>query len=164
MRAGLPIALLLVAASPPPRTLDPQGLGPVRIGMTVAAAEHALGARLRVDASPVADGECSSAVRRDGRDKQITYMVEGGRITRIDIDTAQVRTAKGVGLGSTIAQVRKAYGATFRSHPNPYTELPDLEVRTPGSRFGLIFETDHGRVITMRSGKYPSVAYSEHCS
>ena len=159
MRAGLPIALLLVAASPPPRVLEPHGLGPVRIGMTIAAAEHALGARLDVDG-----GECSGAVRRDGRDKQIIYMVEGGRITRIDINTPLVRTARGVGLGSTIAQVRKAYGATFRSHPNLYTALPDLEVRRPGSRFGLIFETDHGRVIAMRGGKYPSVAYSEFCS
>jgi hypothetical protein len=162
IRGAALAALALVAAAPAPRVLEPQGLGPVRIGMTVAAAERALGARLR-PSDPTSDKNCSYFERRDRREKGVVYMVEHGRISRIDISEAGIRTARGIGVGSTIAQISKAYGRTISSHPNTYGGEPEFELILSGHRFGLDFETENGRVSAMRGGRYPSVGYVEGC-
>jgi hypothetical protein len=162
IRGGALAALALVAAAPAPRILEPQGLGPVRVGMTVAAAERALGARLRPN--DVEGGEtCAYYGRRDHRDKGVADMVEDGRVSRIDISEPGIRTARGIGVGSTLAQVRKAYRGAIASHPNTYDDEPEFEVSLPGHRFGLDFLTEHGRVTAMRGGRYPSVGYVEGC-
>ena len=162
IRGGAIVALALVAAAPAPPVLDPQGLGPVRIGMTVAAAERALGTRLRPSDSDGGD-DCSYFERRDHREKGVAYMVERGRISRIDISEPGVRTAHGIGVGSTVAQIRKAYGHTVTSHPNAYDDEPEFELSLPGHRFGLDFLTKRGRVTAMRAGSYPAVGYIEGC-
>jgi hypothetical protein len=163
IRVGALAAMTLVAAAPAPRVLDPEGLGRVRIGMTVAAAERALGARLRLNDSESASEACVYAQRRDRRDKGVAYMVEGGRVSRIDISESGIRTARGIGIGSTIAQIRKAYGRAIMSHPNTYTDQPEFELSLPGHRFGLVFLTEHGSVTAMRGGSYPAVGYVEGC-
>ena len=160
--ALLIFAPALFAAAPAPRVLTSQGFGGVRVGMTRVQAERAIASPLRIDYPDTDNRSCGMAARRDGRDKSISYMIEGGRVTRIDINGPTIRTARGVGVGSTIAQLRKAYGQRLKSHPNQYTDQPDFHVKGPRG-FGLIFETDDGRVVTMRGGRYPSVAYIESC-
>jgi hypothetical protein len=89
-------------------------------------------------------------------------MIEDGRVSRVSTAERAIRTARGVRVGSTIAQVRNAYGKALRSNPNPYSDQPDLEIKGPRG-FGMIFETDGRRVLTMRGGRYPSVGYIESC-
>ena len=162
MRVGILLALALVGAAPDARVLKPKSFGPVRVGMTRAQTERALAARLLVDYPDEDSQACGMARRRDGRDKAIHYMIENGRVARIDVDDPKVTTARGVGIGSTVAQVRRAYGKALRSQLNQYSEQPDLEIKGPRG-FGIIFETDGQRVLTMRGGRYPAVAYVESC-
>jgi hypothetical protein len=152
---------LLLAAAPAPRTLGPQGLGPVRVGMTLAAAQRVLGTKFKVDYIEDEKG-CGIAVRRDGRDKGVLYMIDKGRVVRVDIDTPAIRTAQGVGVGSTAAQVRRAY-PRLRTSPHAYTDGQYFEVKRPRG-FGLVFEIEKGKVTTMRGGAYPAVGYVEGCA
>ena len=77
-------------------TLTAQGLAPVRLGMTIAAAERALHAKLgRLSRSshgfstePQSVEICWFWQRRDGQRPDIAYMAERGRIVRIDIVAA----------------------------------------------------------------------------
>jgi len=163
MRPLLPALLLLLAAAPAPRTLGPQGYGPVRVGMPVAAAERALGAKLAVVWFDEHDRACGYARRRDGRERDVAYMVEKGRISRVDIEAPRVRTAAGIGIGSAAAQVRKAYGRAIRVSPNAYSDGRYFTVRGPAGH-GLVFEIEGGKVAAMRGGRFPSVSYIEGCA
>src|SRR5262249_4311062 len=89
--------------------------GPVRLDMSLAEAERALGATL----APVTgdrDEACWFAGRADGADPGIAYMVAAGRIVRIDIGTPlngptpSITTAAGIGIGATLTEVRRRYG------------------------------------------------------
>jgi hypothetical protein len=149
------------------------GLEPVRIGMTLKQAESALGAKLRLAKPNDSDSKaCDLADRRDGRDGNVSYMVENGRITRIDIieldrrggSSMRVSTETGVGIGATELAVRRAYGRSLVVTPHPYDDTGHyLEIYGPGRKRALIFETANGRVTSFRAGRRTSVEYIELC-
>ena len=153
--------------------LTMSGLGPVKIGMTVKQAEAALEARLRmVEPNDTDSQACQYAEREDGRDRNVSYMIEGGQITRIDIvaldrgagHSMLVRTVAGIGIGATERAVRRAYGGSLVVKPHPYDDAAHyLEVYGPGRKRALIFESGDGRVTSLRAGKRASVEYIEGC-
>jgi hypothetical protein len=153
------------AGAPAPLTED--GLGPVHIGMTAPEAEHALGARLKID---YPNGpSCGGGRRADGRDPDISYLFDNGRLARIDIDPPDAShalhmTAAGIHAGSTEADVKKAYRRVI-TEPHPYTAPLGhyLRVYTRGKAAGFIFETDGKRVVEFRAGVYPALGYIEGC-
>jgi hypothetical protein len=93
-------------------------------------------------------------------------MVVGGRLVRIDTDDPRYRTRSGARVGMSEREVRALYGAQLRVEPHPYT-APDghyLVYRARSEPFGLIFETDRGRVISFRVGYWENVQWIEGCS
>ena len=167
--------LLVSAAAPPPKILRMDGIGPVRIGMTVQQAERALHARMKLD-SPYQDradwDECAYAERIDGKQPEIGYMVAHNRITRIEIGQvdgkpdSSITTEKGIGLNATRAAVRRAYGRALRETPNIYMDAKDsnLVAYGPGRKTMLLFETAEGRVTSFRVGYRADVELAEGCS
>lgn len=158
-----------VAPSAP--VLSVEGLGPVRIGMTVEQAEQALGAALRPrerSDSPA----CWMTSRLDGRAPDIAYMVAHGQIRRIDVLTGRfpasaVRSEQGIGIGDTEQAARRAYGSSMIVMPHKYTGADGghyLILTMPGGRSGMIFETFDGRVTQVRAGLRPELDYVEGCS
>jgi hypothetical protein len=151
------------AAAIPMLTVD--GMEGVRIGMTVEEAEKVTGP-LTV-AYPNDDEGCGEAVPASWI-PGVALMVEGRRIVRIDIFRARPPTSSdaGVTIGSTIADVRRAYGKRLTIRPYPYRndERRYLVVRglKPGRE--IIFETLHGRVDSFRAGRTKQVEYIEGCS
>lgn len=170
------VSLALVSLAAPSWSAEAEilsafGLGPVRIGMSVPEAEKALGAALEVET--IQDGDaCGYARRKDERDANIAYMVEDGRITRIDVSRPRqagahqrpVVTEAGVGLQSTEEEVRKAYGPRLKAQPNKYDDRErDLTVDEPDRKRAIVFETLNGGIGAFRAGVYPSVGYIEGC-
>jgi len=159
-------------AAPSPTTLTATGLGAVRLGMSVAAAEQALGAKL----APMSAGQeaaCWQTRRADGASPQVFYMVENGVLTRIDIDRRtepavpgpEFKTAAGIGIGATEPDVIAAYGAGTEILPHKYDENGHtLMVNGPDAKSALLFETSDGKVTTFRAGLHPAVDYVEGCS
>src|SRR5262245_53443820 len=169
--AMLPVAALAQAVS-----FD--GWGPVRLGMTVAAAERALKARLK-PMDKEATRDCWVTQRRDGKQRGVQYAVQNGRIARIDIytqdgETPRVKDTRGLGIGSTEADIRRAYGEVAVL-PAPYwdeeaaraaaetraklgimvaTEPPHYWIRvdSPDLKHGIIFETRDGKVLSFWTG------------
>jgi hypothetical protein len=164
------------AAAPTPagNALTLQGIGPVQLGMGVQEAERALQTRLR-PMSPEESDACWQTQRADGQQPHIWYMVEEGRITRMDIGdtvgvsdanpTITVKTAEGIGIGAKESDVLAAYGPATKVMPHKYDEKGHyLVVDSPDAKSALVFETSDGIVTTFRTGFHPSVDYVEGCA
>ena len=107
-------AALLVAAAPPATSgragwrITPDGLGPVRIGMSRAEVTRVVGAPLRGD--EITEGCIEMQPARGWRG--IYFMFEEGRLTRISMSGAEsgIATPRGIRVGASEAEVRRAYG------------------------------------------------------
>ncbi len=92
-------------------------------------------------------------------------MIEEGHLVRVDVNEAGIATERGIGVGDTEDQVKKAYGA-LRIEPSKYTGDEGgryLTIRDRDQRYGIRFETEKGKVTTFYAGKYEAVQYVEGC-
>ena len=160
-------ATFLIPAMVAAQQLGFDGISPVNAGMTVRQAEHALHARLTMESPPDSDSSACAIFDVEGRDLPFSYMVEHGRVTRADLGgegaKSSIKTANGIGLGSTIAQIKRAYGRRGTWHPNTYTDEPVFEIKSTNGRSAILFETERGRVIRIHAGRLPSAEYIEGC-
>ncbi len=152
------------------------GIGPVRVGMTVAEAERAAGVTFRLQDPPGRDVSCYYMVPNRGV-RGLAFMVilpqagrpdrQQGRIARVDIaSNSPVLTISGAGIGDFEARIRTLYPG-IQSSPHAYignwrylTLVPQNEV---DRAYRLVFETDGRRVRSFRAGKLPEVDYPEGC-
>lgn len=135
---------------PPTDSLDPSdrlrldGLGPVRVGMTVAQASAAAGQPLE----PRAGGACERVVPASGR-PDASFLLRGGRVVRVDVSgDSDVRTLSGVGIGTPVDEVRRRYGARIVDEP----DARRLRFVGDDQRFSVVFELEAGRVRAVRAG------------
>ncbi len=158
-----------VTEAPPPApgaaswTVTPEGAGPVRVGMPLAEAAGALGAT--PDTAAVA-GRCDY-LRPAGGPSGVKVMVNEGSVARVEVDSGEVRTEEGAGIGDTEARVRALYAGRVTEMPHKYTSGRYLVV-TPqapaDSADRLVFETDGAAVTRYRAGRLPEVEWVEGCS
>src|SRR6185503_18604183 len=116
---------LAVAASAPGQVsgespqgwrLTPAGLGPVRTGMTRAQVEGVLG-------EPVTGDELTEGCIEEAAAGMagVYFMFEQDRLTRISLGSlSRFTTPRNIGVGTTEAQVREAYGRGLESEPHHY--------------------------------------------
>lgn len=147
-------------------TLEVDRYGPVAVGMTPKQASAALGVSLVPIGPPELDEEaaaCHYEFPRGDR-SHLGFMVERGMITRIDVFSRRVASTGGIRVGDDEKAVQRAFAGKVREEPHPYLENMGkylvVESR-PGHAF--IFETEHGRITSFRSGKLESVRYIEGC-
>jgi hypothetical protein len=136
-------------------------LGSVRIGMTEAEVRRAAPGDL-ADANRFTS-ECY--VLAVPRDPGVAFMIERGRVTRIEITDAHHRTLSGVRVGDTESDAQAAYGNQLEVTPHKYeSNWHYLTLRSRDRRYALVMETDGKRITRMRTGVVPSVEYVEGCS
>ncbi len=149
-------------AAAPPWVLTPDGAGPLRIGMGERAAARALGvARLKHD---IEEKGCFEA--QAGRQRGVGLMFENGRLTVVSVYApSPVKTAKGIGVGATEAEVRAAYPG-LKAAPQAYDARPALDMTwlAPGGARGFKFTTTpKRRVAGVQAGEARSLGYMEGC-
>ena len=141
--------------------MRPDGIGPLRVGVTLAEVTRSLGEPLSV-----VNEECDH-VNPTRMPEGILLMIIEDTLVRVQIDSAGVRTVEGAQVGDSESRILELYGARARIEPHKYT-YPDghyVVVTPPGDTLHrIIFETLKGRVTTYRSGRVPAVQYVEGCS
>ena len=144
-------------------TVSETGFGPIVVGMTPLEAKAASGDKLQLPERLDAAG-CDFV--SDPGLEGLTFMIENGRVVRVDVRTRGIRTAEGAAVGDPEARIQELYAGRVTVSPHKYTDGHYLTVTArdaaPGS-VQLIFETD-GQVVTrFRGGLLPQVAYVEGC-
>jgi hypothetical protein len=147
-----------------PWTIRSDGVGAVTFGMSLAEARAALGESL---SGVPSDGSCGFVVP-PGAPAGVRFMVEQGKVVRVDVDSSGVRTQAGTEVGMSEGDVRGRYVAGLRVQPHKYDPKGrDLVVQGTApadSARRLIFETDGERVVRYRAGITPAVEYVEGCA
>lgn len=156
------------AASPArmvgPMDLTEHGIGPVRVGMTLAEVARATSSGIHLVGTD--STECSYLNWRDGP-PGVLIMAEGGRVVRVDVRNPAIATPEGIKIGSTEADVQQRYAGHVEVLPHKYADGHYFVVtpRNPvDSDLRMVFETDGRKVETFRGGRVPQVQYVEGCS
>jgi hypothetical protein len=145
-------------------TVADTGFGPITIGMTPEQANAAVGGALQLPQSTTMDG-CDYATHR-GVDS-LLFMVEQGKIVRVEVRRHDIQTAAGARIGDSEARIEQLYPGRVRVSPHKYTAghyLTVVPADTGAHRYRLIFETDGAVVTKFRGGAVPQVEYVEGCS
>lgn len=153
------------------------GLGPVKFGMTIQEAANA--AKVSFVVSPLSQStvcqyylpenfDAEKAVRTGPIDG-IGLMVVNDQVIRIDIwPGSPIKTLSGVGIGSTLEEVKAAYDGSLEVSEHPYSDgrFLTLDSEASGTNlYSLVFETDKsGQVVQFRTGQVPAVTWTEGCS
>lgn len=158
-------------------TLTPDGLGPLRIGMTRAEVEAAMGPDANPGAVGGPDPEACDEFRPANAPAGVLVMIERDSLTRISlIDRSPVATPEGLSVGATADEVKSAYGDQAVATPHKYVEAPaaymtvweggprgESYVQDEAAR-GIVYEVDRtGAVSAIRAGG-PSIQYVEGCA
>lgn len=148
--------------------------GPLHIGMSIAEVRNKLD-------DPKAYLEYGGPDYREPDDSECAYlqsnripeasglMFQRGRLVRFDVYAPGVQTAEGAGVGDGQEDIRKLYPGRIVVRPHPYIPeggnylayMPDDPKDRP---YGMVFETDQGRVTSFRSGTRSAIALIEGCS
>ena len=174
------------AATPPPAAETPapgqdgvltaEGYGPLRIGMTRAEVEQALGPDADPDSVGGPDPKSCDIFRPERAPENMMVMVEQGVLTSIWLDPgSEVNTDRGFGPGDGAAAVKAAYGDAAQASPHKYSPAPAEYVTVWARGGGADYVQDanargisyhigtDGNVEHVAAGG-PSIQYVEGCA
>jgi hypothetical protein len=139
------------------------GVGEVRVGISADEATKRYGTSFL----PPSDSESCAYIELSGAPKDVDVMIESGQLVRIDVRNTRVATDRGVRIGDSEADVRRAYAELVQQTPHPYAgpEWHYLTVRQPNDPVhAIVFETNGKRVLNYRVGVARAVQYIEGCA
>ena len=143
-----------------PWVVRDDGVGPVKIGMTLAQLSAVLHEKLSEQES---DNDSCYYVTASKHD-HIAFMIIDGRVERIDVDAPGIATSTGVQVGNSELSVRKIYGTGVKVTKHAYVDTGHyLTVRSADGRHGVRFEIDNGKVTMFYVGKFDAIQYIEGC-
>lgn len=166
----------------PVPTITPDGFGLIKIGMSTTDALKLLGdtwhfESASLDENGKEDDSCGF-LNDGGTDSPVYFMVESGKVTRVDARLPSVNTDKGIHIGSSEDDVREAYGTDVRAMAHEYEEAPAqyLTVWTVGAppagqdyaegaeTRGIRFSTGPNRLVEEIYAGGTAIQYIEGCS
>ncbi len=156
--------------------LTADGYGPLRIGMSRAEVERALGPDADPESVGGPDPQSCDIFRPERAPENMMVMVEEGVLTSIWLDPGSaVNTDHGFGPGDSAATIKAAYGDAAQVSPHKYSEPPAEYVTVWARGGGADYVQDaNARGISYHIGNDgnvehvaaggPSIQYVEGCA
>ena len=138
------------------------GIGPAQIGMSLIELNTALNEKF---STPKDKDDQGCFYVQPAKHPHVSFMVEDGRLARVDVDAPGMATKEGIQVGDTEAHALKVYGAKLKIEPHHYTgpEGHYLTVRSDSGRYGIRFETDGAKIVNFYAGSFQAIQYVEGC-
>jgi hypothetical protein len=165
LRKGLVAVVILIGVSYAGDTwvIRPDGVGPVKIGMSLFQLNAALHERFSLPGNKEDQG-CFYVNPKSH--PVVAFMIEDGHLVRVDVNKPGIKTVEGVQVGDTEAQAQNIYGSSLKLEPSKYTGDEGghyLTVQTADKHYGTRFETEKGRITEFYAGTYAAIQYVEGC-
>lgn len=146
-------------------TLSPDGLGPIKIGMTLEEAEK------------VSDKEFSTRTPQKGMPEDescfytslnkidsVSFMVSYNKIVRININNGSIRTDTGATIGMSEKELQTLYAHQLSVEVHHYrSDGHYLTYINPQEQRAIRFETDGHKITRMYAGQEKEVQFVEDC-
>jgi hypothetical protein len=130
------------------------GVGPVKIGMTLAKLSATLHQKLSED--KFGTDNCFYAHAR-GHDN-VSFMIIDAVCCDVNVEAPGIETSTGIQVGDSEAQVRRVYGSKIKMTALQYVDTGHyLTVVFPDGRYGVRFVTDKGKFTVFYAGKYDAI-------
>lgn len=150
-----------IASAQTPWTLRLDGIGPAKVGMTLAQLNTALHAHFVMPRDKDDQG-CFYLNPRNH--PQVALMIESGHLVRVDIDKPGISTEKGLSVGDSEVRAKHVYGAELTVKPSQYEGDEGGHYLTLISgKYGLRFETEKGKITEFYAGTAEAIQYVEGC-
>jgi hypothetical protein len=161
--AVLIIASAVGAADDDSWVIRDNGIGPVKIGMSLSELNTVLREKFSM---PENKDDQSCFYVDSAKHAGIGFMILDGRLARIDVGRPGVHTAKGIQVGDSEVLALKVYGPKLIIEPHFYTspEGHYLTIRSSDSRYGIRFETYKGKIDMFYVGTSAAINLVEGCS
>ena len=142
--------------------LTTAGLGAVTFGATLAEAEKAAGTKMIACSAVAACYRVTPASAPDG----ISFVVQDGRIERVDIARGPVTTRSGVGIGTTEARIIELFGDKIERSTidDSRVDLVFVPVDDDDKNYRVIFTIHDGKVENLRAGRTAITTDRTPCS
>jgi len=137
------------------------GAGPAKIGMSLSQLNPTLHEKF---AMPKAKDSQGCFYVKPTKHPHVSFMIENGRLARIDVDSAGTPTVQGIQVGDSEQHALEVYGPNLRVENHKY--IPEghyLTIRSKDNRYGIRFETDNGKIRTFYAGRFEAIQYVERC-
>ena len=152
--------------------LSAQGFGALRIGMTRAEVEAALGPDSDPEAVGGPDPESCDMFHPARAPDGLLVMVEQGVLTSVWLSrNTAVETDRALNIGDPAAEVKRVYGAAAEVIPHKYAPAPAEYVtvwsttdHAGAAARGLTYEIGQDGRVESIAGGGPSIQYVEGCA
>lgn len=141
-------------------TLRLDGIGPIKIGMTLPQLSAALHETFKLPENSEDQGCFYVKPTRH----HVSLMIEDKHLVRIDVDKPGIPTEKGIQVGDSEEHALRVYGPGAKVEEHKYN--PDghyLTVRSNDGRNGIRFETDKEKIEEFYAGTFEAIQYVEGC-
>lgn len=141
-------------------TLRPDGIGPIKVGMTLPQLNTALHEKFKFSDNK----EDQGCFYVKPANYLVSLMIEDNHLVRVDVNKRGIPTEKGIQVGDSEKHALQVYGADAKVVEHKYN--PDghyLTVRSKEGRYGIRFETDKGKIQEFYGGTLEAIQYVEGC-
>ena len=142
------------------------GIGPIRVGMTIKQASQSSGLKLIQVSSGGEDYGCFY-FKPQNNPKGVSFMVTDERISRVDIDNPRITTISGAKIGDSEKRIKSLYAGQIQVTPHEYIinghYLTYVPRDSKDRNYRVVFESNGSIITEIRAGKLPEVLYVEGC-